>query len=165
MSLSGGSGTKRGHDNMSRMMKLGWAGLCSCLFPDRVSAPIAPPQLHTLPADTAVCLVSHRCEHFPSDCRGISRPSKSEPILVWFSIVSSPEHDLLGIGVHFLHAAPCSPLIPLISPQSNRQYYIVYSTCYSLLVTTETRAVDHTPHTAPCTLPGDVTDDRAVHTK
>ena len=104
---------------------LGWAGLCSCLFPDRVSAPIAPPQLHTLPADTAVCLVSHRCEHFPSDCRGISRPSKSEPILVWFSIVSSPEHDLLGIGVHFLHAAPCSPLIPLISPQSHRQYYIL----------------------------------------
>ena len=25
--VTGGTGTKRGHDNMSRMMKLGWAGL------------------------------------------------------------------------------------------------------------------------------------------
>ena len=82
--VTGGTGTKRGHDNMSRMMKLGWAGLGSAAACSQIVCRLSllhhnsTHRQHTQTGCRAVCLVS-QYEPFPSACQDISHPSESEP--------------------------------------------------------------------------------------
>ena len=84
--VTGGTGTKRGHDNMSRMMKLGWAGLGSAAACSQIVCRLSllhhnsTHRQHTQAQEgcRVVCLVSHY-EPFPSACQDISHPSESEP--------------------------------------------------------------------------------------